>query len=825
MLGARKWLYLSSIVLLGWLSGSTGCRRARSRTAPELYSQARLALRTGNLEQARSLADQGLTLSSSDPSYRWRFRLLKSEAVMLLGDTEQSLALLAGDPPGDPAQLAYLKMIEANDQRRLGNSHGAEALFAQAYALAKTANDPSLLAQVNLYIAGFHLRQKKYQQAEKELRESVAAADAAGDAYIATNAMDNLGVLKQNQLNFEEALYWFERVKKLAGETGARTSLAAVLGNHALCLEYLGDSDAALREMLEAAQEAAKVGIPEWQMDREQNIGNILLERGDFDGASLHYNKALEIARSHKNIPGEFDALTNLAELSVKRQSWDAGESYRTQAKGLLAQIGDPDADLEIDYLEGRVWAGKGRTQEAIGRLQSVAGDKIGDPQLILDTHMALAALLEQSGRLDDADREYRAAIQYMDASSTRLKVQDNQLSYLDRVNRFYRAYVDFLVRNAKADRALEVSDASRARLLTGGEGVRGATRSCRDFERAAAKLKATLLSYWVTPARTYLWVITADKVQLLPLGPGEDLRRLVAHYSNFIQQQGSPLTSDDPAGRELFSRLIAPVEARIPAGGRVIVIPDGPLHSLNFETLPVAAPAAHYWLEDATVTVSPSLGFLLEHSTRTRQAQDSLLVLGDPVSPGPDFPRLMHAANEVSSIARVFPAGQARVLENAQANPASYAQANPARYSLIHFVAHSLADSEIPLNSALILSPQNGAFKLSAREIAAIPIRARLVTLSACKGVGMKTYAGEGSVGLAWAFLHAGAEGVVASLWDVDDASTANIMADFYSRVKSGALPVDALRATKLDLIKRTGAYQKPYYWGVFQVYSGGQA
>jgi CHAT domain-containing protein len=96
------------------------------------------------------------------------------------------------------------------------------------------------------------------------------------------------------------------------------------------------------------------------------------------------------------------------------------------------------------------------------------------------------------------------------------------------------------------------------------------------------------------------------------------------------------------------------------------------------------------------------------------------------------------------------------------------------------------------------------------------------LVTLSACRSAGAKTYSGEGQVGLSWAFLRAGARSVVAGLWDVTDRSTAALMADFYRQLSQNVAPVEALRHAKLALLRGGKVYQKPFYWGPFQLYAG---
>jgi len=95
------------------------------------------------------------------------------------------------------------------------------------------------------------------------------------------------------------------------------------------------------------------------------------------------------------------------------------------------------------------------------------------------------------------------------------------------------------------------------------------------------------------------------------------------------------------------------------------------------------------------------------------------------------------------------------------------------------------------------------------------------LVTISACRTAGARSYSGEGLVGFAWAFLGAGARNVIAGLWDVTDRSTPQIMSVIYSQLARGSQPSDALRQAKLALIHSGTAYRKPYYWGPFQLYT----
>lgn len=143
--------------------------------------------------------------------------------------------------------------------------------------------------------------------------------------------------------------------------------------------------------------------------------------------------------------------------------------------------------------------------------------------------------------------------------------------------------------------------------------------------------------------------------------------------------------------------------------------------------------------------------------------------------------------------------------------------------------VAMSLAlqrrcNSESPLDSAVILSQDGSGYKLYARDILEQSLSADLVTISACRGAGERTYAGEGLVGFAWAFLRAGAQRVIAGLWDVDDRSTAALMGRVYEKLADGSSPGAALRSAKLEMIRSGTPTAKPYYWAPFQLFVGAQ-
>src|SRR5262249_45748923 len=143
-------------------------------------------------------------------------------------------------------------------------------------------------------------------------------------------------------------------------------------------------------------------------------------------------------------------------------------------------------------------------------------------------------------------------------------------------------------------------------------------------------------------------------------------------------------------------------------------------------------------------------------------------------------------------------------------------------QYRIVHFATHGLLNSERPELSGLVFSmvdeaghQQDGFLRL--HEIYNLRLPAELVVLSACQTALGKDIRGEGLVGLTRGFMYAGAPRVVASLWQVDDLATAELMGKFYrGMLKEGLRPAAALRAAQVEMLKQK-RWQSPYFWAAF--------
>jgi CHAT domain-containing protein len=183
---------------------------------------------------------------------------------------------------------------------------------------------------------------------------------------------------------------------------------------------------------------------------------------------------------------------------------------------------------------------------------------------------------------------------------------------------------------------------------------------------------------------------------------------------------------------------------------------------------------------------------------------------------------RLLKSGEEAAEISSVVSRSESFTAIGFQASRAIVMSGKLARYRNVHFATHGVLDLEHPELSGIVLSrfdekgqPQDGYLRLY--EIYNLNLPADLVVLSACQTGSGKQIRGEGLMALTRGFMYAGAARVVATLWKVDDAATADLMALFYKEMfTNGKRPAAALRDAQIHLSKQK-RWSSPYYWGGF--------
>jgi CHAT domain-containing protein/Tfp pilus assembly protein PilF len=793
----------------------------------ELALQADGLLKQERFNEELPIAEKGLRAAehARDAGLIWRFRLLRADGLMGKRAVPETLKALAGygQPPAgtqwSEVRGHYL-LLKAQASSILNRFDEARVLILKARAAADEANSAALMAEVDLREGSLMAMSGNFTGARQACDNAIRTARTLHDRNLEARAAGNYGLSLMNESRYDEAIPWFESAEKTAKEIGADDTAARHRGNIGACYARLGDY-ATAHVCYEAARSHFEKAGNLYELQAwTGNEATLFLNDGDTNEAAVRYQRALKLARQIENPAWTSRWLLNLATTSIKLEDWEAADGYNREGLALNRATKDTMYEPLSLTKAADIARGRGRFDEAATLYREALNGQSEDPTVALDAHTGLAGLYVRSGEPKKADEEFRIAIAAIDSRQEHLLKDEYRLSWLASVISFYREYADFLVAQGKPEEALGVAESSRSKVLASSAGAPSALRprSMAEYRQLAQAAHATLLEYFFGVSASYLWVIMPAAVRFHSLPAGSAIRPLVERYRAVIAAGRNPLEVANEAGVKLYDILVAPAQDGGQQSGRFVVVADDGLNGLNFESLPDGDHPDRFWIERATIRIAPSLSYL---ATEGPRGGSGILLIGDPTQ-SPTFPRLEFAGQEIDAIAEAMPGQRATRRTGAAATPASYKEAQPGEFGYIHFAAHALMNSTSPLDSAVILSGPPDKSRLLAREVVSAPLKAELVTVSACRSAGGKSYAGEGLVGFAWAFLKAGAANVIAGLWDVNDKSTTQMMTDLYRRIGAGEAVPDALRAAKLGLIRQGGAYAKPFYWAPFQLYTG---
>jgi CHAT domain-containing protein len=614
----------------------------------------------------------------------------------------------------------------------------------------------------------------------------------------------------------------------------AGQTLEKAQGNAGWAYYETGDYTRALASFNAAAANAASLGSPIDESQWLDNAGMSEARLGNIEAARARYNRALMLAQSLKNISEIAQVDQAIAALLLRTPHPEMAQKYIDDARALAQQGGDAFDTHLGNLLAAQLLAKRGDLVRARTLLLDVERQSQQFPTTRVDAQHTLAQVCDKAGDYRQAERWFQRSIETYHSQRSELRTDDARLPFSQNGHDLYMDYVAYLVRNHRTDEALEVIDQGRAETLAEGLGLDDKHASISpqriSLTTLARRSHAVILVYAMSQQVSYLWAANDKESGFYLLPDRAAILTAVAEHRRALLAARDLVAEQHPTARNLYEMLVKPAEHLIHPGDRVFIVAGG-INGLNFETLLTPGKSSHYWIEDVTITHLASVRLL---ASAHRQGpvrgfavhRSQLLVIGNPIYSDQQYAALPNAAAEVSDVAAHFPNGARTILTGMNASPDAYIRSDPARFDYIHFVSHATASRLVPLDSAVILSasgtPDSG--KLYARDILGRPLHAELVTISACQGSGVREYAGEGLVGLAWAFLRAGSHNVIGALWDVSDASTPELMQHLYNGIAAGNPPDVSLRAAKLDMLHSRGVFRKPIYWGAFQLYSSGQ-
>jgi CHAT domain-containing protein len=415
------------------------------------------------------------------------------------------------------------------------------------------------------------------------------------------------------------------------------------------------------------------------------------------------------------------------------------------------------------------------------------------------------------AGNRAAAEGDFSAAIAEMEAQRADLEEPAMRIAYFEHAERAFEQLIGLLIDDGRVIEALSVGERKRARFLLDQIAADGGGRAIPldgDALTASVLGRTAILEITLLDRGAELWLVQGGRV----VHARSTASRQAIEES--VVRHLTALTSDDETttmreGRWLFDQLVAPVAAQLPPGADLVIVPDGALQALPFVTLVTSE--GNYLIDRYTLTTTPSASVFLRSPSKARG--DALLAVAEPAPR--NFELLPAAASETRYIARLYQRGRAVVGD--EMTPAGFLE-TASRSALVHFAGHATAGTRRTSQSALQFESSDGpALELTAEAIGRSRLRAHpLIVLAACGTARGMLRRNEGVDSIAAAFLQAGARGVVATLWDVDDNASARLFRSFHQHLRDGARAADALRDTQRSLLHSSDPIERrPSTWG----------
>ena len=764
---------------------------------------------------------------------------------------EHSLALAER-----PATLTTIGWMH----RRRGELEKARDSFERALRLL--AGDEEDQAKVRNHLGGVYLDLGEPERSLQEYRKALDVYVSRNDGEGIAQSLSNIGQVYLAQEDARAALDEFEKAWEPSRAARPRTTASVLHGIGTARLE-LGRTEQALEALGRALPLREKGGDRRGKAVTLLQLGRAHAARGETGQAAAFLRDALRLARQTESSFVQVSALAALARLDRDRDRLEEALRQIGEAISILESI---RSDLPGDRLKSSFFAAKRSTYELyvdiLVRLDGLQPGRGYRARAFQASEMARARSLMdllaegRSGvtRGISADLRHREA----EVAARIAQVQSELTDELGKESQRPEVVRVFRGRLAEAEddrQALEERIRNEHPLYAE---VR--YPSPLNLRKIQDRLDAgtALVEYSLSEEDgSYLFLVTRDQLEVHPLREARKIPDQVRRVRQGVERPGRrQLDGYVRAARWLYQELVAPIQSDLTGKRLLLIVPDGPLHLLAFESLltgevegsdPGTFP---YLLRDYAVSYIPSASVLPLLGPGARSGHKGsrgkrFVAFADPdygpreVEEGPPvllaeadgartrspgaarvrLPRLEGSAREVRRIAERYPPEQVVIYERAQATEGNV-KGNPVveQAERLHVGAHGVLNEERPALSGLWLT-RNGKEDglLQVYEIFNLDLHADLVVLSACDTGRGREVKGEGLVGITRAFLYAGAPSVVVSLWRVADLSAPDLMVRFYEDLDRTGDKAEALRRAKLEMIARGGDQAWPYHWAPF--------
>lgn len=755
--------------------------------------------RRGGRERAAALAREARLMPEGEDPRRALFlaRLyLDTEAARLAWDCLQT-------PELRWAALDSLESLEAHELRsiialRLGNLIDARLWMERAALLAASSDLPAGRLALHLQRqADLAWSLGQYGECAAFLDRAEAALPA-DDLQLALLLANTRGLLATELEEAAAADAHFARAQELGVVLQDPLELSAVYNNISRLHQRGGRWAEALEDCRRALEQDSLSGSRRRALVTQRNRAAAL--RG--------------LLAPDLRLPEAWTALPE-GLLRQRRASGELSRLERELVRGMAAAaaLGEEREACRLELELALLRLDLGNPGQALLAAQSCAvrASRLFFRREALEARLAAGRALVRLKRLPAAEELLQSALAEAEEETARLA----PVRFDPGRGLLQRLITDELVALYGSERPWEALAASeRGRNLglqemvvrRSGDSRLAAPRGKADLQkllRASLEPDQALLGWHVGRDRAWGFLWQSGELRCWPLDVARDSLGILAglHRGRILA-----FLSPEGTGRRLAHWLLPPAWQTAPPR-RVWLLPQGELHGLAFESLVLAD--GRWWGETTAICRSGSLAELA-YSAGLPGGTSPGAVWSDPHVPGMDA--LEYTALEVAELGRLHPA--ARLAVGAKATPADLRGDGAAR-RFRHFACHAVHDPRSPAESALLLSPAPGSDgRLAAPTIAALDLPAGLTVLSACE-TALGRGGEEASAGLPRAFMAAGSRGVLASLWKVDDLSTAVLVKHLYRGLAEGR-PADLALQEAQQAVRRW-VHPHPAHWAAF--------
>ena len=696
--------------------------------------------------------------------------------------------------------------------------------YQAAMELARAAGSTVGIARCANTLAGFFVRERDYENAERIYTEGLDAARALARGDLEAFLLNNYARVLRETGRFAEAVQALQRARPLLIEQQLASAALSAGYNESVMLLDLGNTAEARDRLEEVFATATNENNARIMDNSSVALGNLHRLQNQTDTAREWFERVVDDDRRRF-------ADLGMARLAVAEGDYDAAEENLEKILTESSIVGAMARTLQIEITLRR-----GDVKQATEMAERVVGESAdagGASTAFTSQAMLGKCLLALGDHEAEAIAALQLAVDRIEEQGQGLTADQEGVAYLRERAEPYADLAAALALNGSAP-ALVLDTIERAhsralrRVLGNSPRIAGASQ---ETVQAALSRDDVLLTYLIGQDRGAVVALTRERSLARPIEGWATLRPLIEDLRRaLIRRVGrdSFESNADPTpalGARLHQALLAPVESLLAGATRVWIVPDQDLALVPFGALPANAhDPSEFLAQVVEIGMLPMAGA----APSWDEPRLPLLLAGDPL---PDetgeFETLPTTRKELSSISALWrsrgsfgwlPGGcsdDAAIsrLERGRLTAGNLLGADLSSFNTIHLATHAVASSLDPRRCAVILS---GGERLPLDEIAALQLGPALVVLSACRTGEGEIIPGEGVVGLTWAFLHAGAKAVAASLWSVEDESTAELMLGFHEFMRKGHDPVAAMTRAQRKHMRNN---PHPAFWSPFVV------